>query len=599
MTKIAQRDNIPVAEQWDLSTIFADTEAWEHSFQEAAALSQEMPAYSGRLGESGELLYEFLQKEELLSRKLDNLYVYAKMRLDEDNRVSLYQSLKDRAQSLSVRAGEALSFSTPELLAVGEAHLKEMMDAYEPLRLYARAFENILRYAPHTLSASEEQLLAMTGEMAQSSHTTFSLFNDADLRFPTIEDEKGEPLAITHANYIKLLESSDRRVRREAFEGLYSAYESYRNTIAAMLTGNAKGESFYARVRNYDSVLEQALFSDDVTIELYDSLIAAVRQNLTGFYEYLDLRKQVLGVEELHYYDIYTPLVGDMNKVVPFEEGFRMVKEAMAVLGPEYVELLERARAERWMDVRENEGKTSGAYSWGTYDTHPFVLMSYQDNLQSVFTMAHELGHSLHSYFSWRERPYPYAYYTIFVAEVASTVNEALLTHYLLERATDKQERIYLLNQYLEEFRGTVYRQTMFAEFEKRYHARIENMEGLTADDLCALYGELNRDYFGDAIVADPQIAVEWARIPHFYNSFYVYKYATGFTAAAALSQRIIKGEPGAVEAYLQFLAGGCSDYPLELLKKAGVDLRDPQTLDDVFATFRARLHELKTLLQD
>lgn len=598
MKKIAERKDMPVAEQWDLTTVYRDIDNWEADFAEAGRLLTELRQYPGTLARSGKQLWDFLQLEEKVSRLLDKLYLYAKMKLDEDNRINTYQSLRDRAMSFSVRASEQLSFFTPEILATGSARVAELMEEYPPLRAYNIMFEDILRYAPHTLSKREEEILAMTGEIAQNAHTVFSLFNEADLTFPEIEDADGERIRISHGNYVKLLENRDRRLRRQAFEGLYASYGAYRNTLAATLVGNAKADGFYARVRNYQSSLESALFADNVTETLYQSLLSAVHSNLDAYQEYLALRKETLALDELHFYDIYTPLVGGMDKVIPFEEGFQMVKEALKPLGSDYAKLLDRARHERWLDIRENIGKTSGAYSWGTYDTHPFVLMSYQDNLQSVFTMAHELGHSMHSHYSWSSQPYQYAYYKIFVAEVASTVNEALLTQYLLDHASAREERIYLLNQYLEEFRGTVYRQTMFAEFEKMFHERVENMEGMTADNLSEIYLNLNKQYFGDVMTYDEQIALEWARIPHFYNSFYVYKYAIGFAASAALSQKILAGRPEDVEAYLRFLKSGSADYPVELLKKAGVDLTSPATLDDIFLTFRERLAELRDLLR-
>lgn len=595
--KLPQRSEIPQKDRWDLELIYKDVDVWEQDFEDAAREMKDIPSFQGRLTESGETLFRFMELTESIELKLDDLYVYAKMKLDEDNRLNRYQGMRDRAMALMVKAQEAMAFFTPEILAAGEKVVDALIDSYEPLEVYRRVFKDMLRFEPHTLSHEVEAILAMSGEMAESSQNTFTMFNEADLKFPEIQDEKGNLIRITHGNYIRLMESKDRRVRKDAFEGLYRSYGSYRNTVAATLAGSVKSEVFYAKVRRYPSALNSALFADAVDETLYDNLIASIRSNLGAFQDYLRLRKDVLGLEELHFYDVYTPLVGDADRKIPFEEGFDIVKKALSPLGEEYVALLQRARDERWIDIRENEGKTSGAYSWGVYNTNPYVLMSYQDNLNSVFTLAHELGHSLHSYYSWNHQPYPYAYYRIFVAEVASTVNETLLADYMLKTSKDDKEKAFLLNQYLEEFRGTVYRQTMFAEFEKIIHQRAEQMETLTADDFNEIYLQLNKDYFGDAIVYDDEIALEWARIPHFYNGFYVYKYATSFAAAQYLAKRILSGETGAVEDYLFFLKGGCSDEPNELLKKAGVDLTDPKTIPGIFPLFEERLEELRKIL--
>ena len=595
--KLIERKDIPAEERWDLERIYKDSEAWEADFNAAAEEIKLIPAFENHLTDSADTLLRFLKTTESLELKLDDLYVYAKMKLDEDNRINRYQGMRDRAMALMVKASEAMAFYTPEILAAGEDRINELLAQSDALKGYERAYRDILRYAPHTLSKEQEELLAMSGEMAENAQNTFTMFNEADLKFPTIKDEDGDDITITHGNFIRLMESKDRAVREAAFKGLYSSYGSYRNTVAATLSGSVKKDVFYAKVRKYPSALNEALFADAVDETLYDGLINAVRDNLDAFHSYLKLRKEVLGVDELHFYDVYTPLVADADRKIPFEEGFEIVKKALAPLGEEYIGLLQQAKDNRWMDVRENEGKTSGAYSWGVYNTDPYVLMSYQDNLNSVFTMAHELGHSLHSYYSWHNQPYQYAYYRIFVAEVASTVNETLLADYMLKTSKDDREKAFLLNQYLEEFRGTVYRQTMFGEFEKIIHQRAEAMETLTADDFCEIYLNLNKDYFGDAIVYDDEIALEWSRIPHFYNAFYVYKYATSFAAAQYLANRILSGDPQAKEDYINFLKGGCSDDPNELLKKAGVDLTDPATIPGIFAIFRKRLEELGKIL--
>ncbi|MEE0776622.1 MAG: oligoendopeptidase F, partial [Bacillota bacterium] len=504
----------------------------------------------------------------------------------------------DKAMALSVKAAEQTSFFTPEILAKGSEFMEQLIDSYEPLRPYRRMFQDMLRFEPHILNQREEAILAMSGEMSETAQAAFTMFNEADLKFPEIEGADGKPVKINHANFIRLMESKDRRVRKDTYQGLYASYGAYRNTVAATLSGSVKKDVFYAKVRHYPSALEDALFADHVTTELYDNLIHTVKENCDAFQDYLRLRKKVLGLDELHFYDVYTPLVSEEDKDIPFEEGFELVKKALAPLGDDYVAMIQKARDDRWMDVRENEGKRSGAYSWGVCDSDPYLMLSYQDNLNSVFTMAHELGHSMHSYYSWNNQPYQYAYYKIFVAEVASIVNETLLTAYLLDKSESDMEKAYLLNQYLDEFRGTVYRQTMFAEFEKIIHHRAEHMEGLTADDMCDIYLNLNKEYFGDAIVYDDEIAMEWARIPHFYNAFYVYKYSTSYAAAQALAAKILSGDENAVKAYKEFLKSGSSDYPNELLKKAGVDLTDPKTIEAIFPVFRERLEELSTLLE-
>ncbi|MEG0873719.1 MAG: oligoendopeptidase F [Clostridiales bacterium] len=596
--KVLERKEIPTEEQWDLSKIYKSTEEWEKDIAVVEKYLKEIPQYMGTLTQSGKRLYDFLQLDEKISRKLDTLYVYAKMKLDEDNRLNIYQAMENKAMSLTVKAAEAGAFFGPEIMAAGEEKIKALIQEYAPLEDYRIVFEHLLRYKPHTLTQKEEELLAMSGDMAESPQNTFTMFNEADLKFPEITLADGEKLQITHGNFIKLMESPHRATREGAFKGLYSAYGAFRNTVGSTLSGSIKKDIFYAKAKNYPSALESSLFDDNISTDLYDNLISTVKDNLDLFREYLLLRKDILKVDKLHFYDIYTPLIQEQDKEIPFEEGFDTVKKALAPLGKEYTDLLEKAKNQRWIDIRENVGKRSGAYSWGVYDTAPYLFLSYQDNLNSVFTLAHELGHSMHSYYSRETQPYQYAYYQIFVAEVASTLNETLLTDYLLKNSKDDNERIFILNQYLEEFRGTVYRQTMFGEFEKITHEKAEAMESLTADDFCEIYLNLNKEYFGDVMTYDPEIALEWGRIPHFYNAFYVYKYATSFAASQVLANGILAGDKKAIDAYLTFLKSGSSDHPNELLKKAGVDLTDPQTIAGIFPIFKKRLEELRKLLK-
>lgn len=595
--KPLERKDIPEQDKWDLTKIYPSDTAWEEDIKAVDALIPQYEKYQGCLCESGATLYEFLELDEKVSRKLDTLYVYAKMKQDEDNRQNRYQAMADKAMMVTVKASEASSFFTPEVIAQGEEKINKLMEECPKLKEYAILFEHLLRFKPHTLSPQEEKLLAMSGDMAESPQATFTMFNEADLKFPEITLTNGETTHITHGNYIKLMEDKDRKVREAAFKGLYSSYDNFRNTVGATLSGSIKKDVFYAKAKNYPSALEAALYQDNIPPALYDNLISTVKENLNLFQEYLKLRKEVLNLEELHFYDLYTPLTKESQKEITFEEGFATVKAALAPLGEDYAQLLDRAREERWIDVRENLGKRSGAYSWGVYDTVPYLFLSYQDNLNSVFTLGHELGHSMHSYYSREAQPYQYAYYKIFVAEVASTVNETLLTHYLLENSKDDMERAFILNQYLEEFRGTVYRQTMFGEFEKLTHAKTEAMESLTADDFCEIYLNLNREYFGDIMVYDEEIALEWARIPHFYNAFYVYKYATSFAAAQYLAKGILSGDKSCVTKYLEFLKSGSSDHPNELLKKAGVDLTQPDTIGGIFPIFGDYLKELRAIL--
>lgn len=595
--KPLERQNIPDKDKWDLSKIYPSDAAWEEDLKAADALIPQYKQYQGRLCETGTTLYEFLELDEKISRKLDTLYVYAKMKQDEDNRQNRYQAMADKAMMVTVKASEASAFFTPEVIAQGEEKINKLMTEYPKLKEYNILFEHLLRFKPHTLSPQEEKLLAMSGDMAESPQATFTMFNEADLKFPEITLTNGETTPITHGNYIKLMEDKDRNVREAAFKGLYSSYGNFRNTMGATLSGSIKKDVFYAKAKNYPSALEAALYQDNIPPALYHNLIATVKENLNLFHQYLQLRKEVLNLDELHFYDLYTPLTKESQKEITFEDGFATIKAALAPLGDDYARLLDRAKKERWIDVRENLGKRSGAYSWGVYDTVPYLFLSYQDNLNSVFTLGHELGHSMHSYYSRESQPYQYAYYKIFVAEVASTVNETLLTHYLLENSKDDMERAFILNQYLEEFRGTVYRQTMFGEFEKLTHAKTEAMESLTADDFCEIYLGLNREYFGDIMVYDEEIALEWARIPHFYNAFYVYKYATSFAAAQYLAKGILSGDKDCVTRYLDFLKSGSSDHPNELLKKAGVDLTQPHTIGGIFPIFGNYLEELRAIL--
>ncbi|CAM3994869.1 oligoendopeptidase F [Geobacillus sp. FSL K6-0789] len=592
------RSEIPVEETWRLEDIFPTDDAWEEEFKQVKALIPKLGEYKGRLGESPEVLYEALQYQDDVSMRLGKLYTYAHMRYDQDTTNSFYQGLDARAKSLYSEASSAMAFIVPEILAIDEAVLRSFLEQYEPLRLYAHALDEITRQRPHVLSAEEEAILAQAAEVMQATSDTFSALNNADLTFPTIIDENGEEVEVTHGRFIRFLESTDRRVRRDAFHAVYHTYEKFQNTFASTLAGTVKKHNFFARVRRYESARQAALDANNIPESVYDNLIATVHEHLPLLHRYVRLRKQVLGLDELHMYDLYTPLVQDVKMDVTYEEAKQYMLDGLAPLGEEYVAIVKEGLDNRWVDVRENKGKRSGAYSSGAYGTHPYILLNWQDNVHNLFTLVHEFGHSVHSYYTRKTQPYPYAHYSIFVAEVASTCNEALLNDHLLKTIDDEKKRLYLLNHYLEGFRGTVFRQTMFAEFEHLIHLKAQQGEALTAETLTSLYYDLNKKYFGDEIVVDQEIGLEWSRIPHFYYNYYVYQYATGFSAATALSKQILEeGEP-AVKRYIDFLKAGSSDYPIEVLKKAGVDMTSAEPIRQACQVFAEKLDEMEQLLE-
>ncbi len=578
---------------WKLEDIYADEEKWEQDFKKAEALLSEVAAYQGRLGESAETLLKALKASEQLQMLNEKLFTYACMRQDEDNTNAKYQALKDRAAGLSTKVSTAVSFMVPEILSLPTETLNEFRQ--QPgFKDYQFFLEELIRQKPHTLSESEEQLLAQVGDVTQGPDNIFRMVNIADMKFPTIKNEQGEDVEITHGNYQTLMMSFDRRVRKDAFTSLYSSYRARQNTLATTLSTAVKRDVFYARARKHSSALDAALFADNISTEVYDNLIKTVRANLDDLHRYVALRKKLLGVDELHMYDLYVPLVKDVQWKVEYPEAVEMVKQGLQPLGKEYIENLTAGFNSGWVDVYHRKGKTSGAYSWGPYGVHPYVLLNYDNNLNDVFTLAHEMGHAMHSYYSYREQPYINAHYSIFTAEVASTLNELMLMDYLLKKITDPDKKLYLINHYLETIRGTVYRQTMFAEFEKIIHEKIEAGEALTAESLSAVYRQLNVDYYGPEIVVDKDIDLEWSRIPHFYNAFYVYKYATGLSAAAALKNQIIEQGQPAVDRYISFLKSGGSDYPLNLLKSAGVDMTSPEPVQVALDLFAELLNELE-----
>lgn len=594
---LPKRSEIPVEETWRLEDIFPTDEAWEQEFQAVKGMIPKLSDYQGRLGESADVLYEVLQYQDELSMRLEKLYTYAHMRYDQDTTNSFYQGLNDRITGLYSEASSAMAFIVPEILAIDETKVKSFLGEKEELKLYEHALDEINRQRPHVLSAKEEALLAQAAEVMAASSNTFGMLNNADLKFPTIIDENGDEVEVTHGRYIRFLESEDRRVRHDAFKAVYETYGKYKNTFASTLSGAVKKDNFFARVRRYQSARHAALSNNNIPESVYDNLVNTINENLHLLHRYVRLRKKVLGVDELHMYDLYAPLVKDVKMEVTYEEAKDYLLKGLAPLGEEYLSIVKEGLENRWVDVRENVGKRSGAYSSGAYGTNPYILMNWQDNVNNLFTLAHEFGHSVHSYYTRKTQPYPYGSYSIFVAEVASTCNEALLNDYLLKTIDDEKKRLYLLNHYLEGFRGTVFRQTMFAEFEHMIHVKAQEGEALTAESLTSMYYDLNKKYFGSDIVVDEEIGLEWARIPHFYYNYYVYQYATGFSAATALSKQILEEGESAVKRYIEFLKAGSSDYPIEVLKKAGVDMTTAKPIEEACEVFAQKLEEMEQLL--
>ena len=595
--KLPARSEIAEADKWALEDLFLTDADWEAAVKQLEEQLAQLKGYAGKVSASADALYAYLTLADETENLFEKVLVYSNEKMHEDMGNSTYQGYAAQAQAAAARLSAAEAFFEPELLAMEESRLQGFFKEDPKLEKYRLLIDRVWRRKAHTLSAAEEEILAKTYEMATAPDDIFSMFNDADAKFGTIRDENGKEVELTHGRFGGFMESSDRRVRKEAFEALYQTYDQFKNTLAATYSANVKKAKFYADVRKYPSALAAALAPGNIPTEVYDNLIETVHRFLPAMYRYVALRKRALGVEELHMYDVYVPLVADQTKKIPFAEAKEIVKRGLAPMGEEYVSHLEEGFDHRWIDVYENRGKRSGAYSWGAYGTHPYVLLNYQGKLDDVFTLAHEMGHALHSWYSNANQPYVYSGYLIFVAEVASTCNESLLMQYLLKESKDKKEKAYLLNHFIDQFKGTLFRQTMFAEFEKITHEMYAKGESLTAERLCAVYMDLNRKYFGEEMVSDPQIALEWARIPHFYTEFYVYQYATGFSCAIALSKRILEmGEAGVAD-YMKFLKGGCSKDPIELLKMAGVDISTPKPVEDALQLFEELVSELEELL--
>ncbi len=595
---IPKRSEIAVEDTWATEDLFPSDESWEQALVTLQEDRNTLISYAGRLGESGQILFQYLENAERIAAKESLLAEYIMRKADEDTRDAKYQALSGKFMSVYVDLQTAISFETPQIMAIPEEMLDAFYTACPELERYRRYLTETRRLKAHTLSDAEERILASAGEMAQAPNTIFDVLSDADMTYPDAIDGKGNHHPLSAGTFVMLEESQDRELRKSAYENLYHTLGSFRNTAASILDAQNKQLKFFAQCRKYENAFEASLDATGVPSSVYLNLIEAVHQNLPKLHRYVSLRKKLLGVDELHFYDVYAPLCREEQAAIPFSEAKQTVYDALYPLGDDYRKILKEGFEGRWIDVYQNQGKRSGAYSSGS-QVHPFVLLNYTGSLDSQFTLAHEMGHALHSYFSNKHQHFVDSNYVIFVAEVASTCNEALLMEYLLSKTTDKQRRIVLINHFLEQFKGTLYRQTMFAEFELNIGRMTARGETLTADALCAEYRRLNEMYFGPDMVVDDEIALEWARIPHFYYNYYVFQYATGYSAAIALSRRILREGDSAVRDYLGFLSGGCSKSPIDLLKGAGVDMTSPAPVNDALALFGSLLDEMEKLTEE
>lgn len=591
-----KRSEQKIENTWNMEDMFASDELWEKDLERANESVKKYADFAGRVSESKEMLLDYFKFHDEINLLAERLYVYSNQKYHEDMANAKYQAYSGKAQKLVVEIGSAEAFFEPEILEMDESVLTEWLED-ETFADYRRYVSEILRGKEHTLDKKTEEILAKSRRMANAADNIYAMYNGADIDFPVVTDKEGKEIKITHGNFVPILNGTDRELRKKAFQALYDTYGKMKNTIAATFSANVEQACFYADVRNYSSTRAMYLDGSNIPESVYDNLIEVVHENMDLMHRYVKLRKKALGVEELHMYDVYAPIAKAPDEKISFEKAKEMVKEGLAPMGAEYLAKLQEGFDKRWIDVYENEGKRSGAYSWGAYGTHPYVLLNYQGTLDDVFTLAHEMGHALHSYYSDTNQPCINAGYKIFVAEVASTCNESLLIHYLLEKTEDKETKAYLINHFLEQFKGTLYRQTMFAEFEKITHKMVEDGETLTSDILCKVYYDLNKVYFGNEMILDEEIALEWARIPHFYNPFYVYQYATGISAAIALSRKIMtEGEKGVAD-YMKFLTGGGSKDPIDLLKLAGVDMTSKEPVESALQLFEELLNQMEELL--
>lgn len=583
--------------RWDLRDLFESDEKWEETFISVKEKAESFKKFKGHLLESPQRLHQAIEENEKIDRMATNVLTYARLKKDENTKNATYQSMVARAEKLVTEIKEIEAFFIPEILRAEYETFNKMLE-YPPLKMYEKFFQDLFRRKQHTLSEEMESVLAQVGELGSAPSNVYGMLLNADMTFEDAIDSKGEAHKLTNSSYVPLLMSTDRRLRQDAFEKYYKVYEGHINTIATLMQSEVNKNIFFSKMRNHPSAREAALFENNIPKSVPDQLIETVNDNLESFYKYMRLRKKVLGLDELHLYDIYTPIVPNVNFDIPYDEAKNMVTESLSVLGEKYQNTIRAAFNEGWIDVYEAEGKRSGAYSWGTYDSKPYILLNYKDNMNSMFTLTHELGHSMHSYLTRKNQPYVYGDYSIFVAEVASTTNEALLNDYLLKNTHEEDKKKYILNHYLEQFRGTIFRQTMFAEFERDIHDHVEKGGALTAEFLCEHYLSLNKKYFGPDVVIDDAIQYEWARIPHMYYNFYVYQYATGFSAAIALSNDILnEGEP-AVNRYIDFLSCGSKDYPINILRKAGADMETEEPVNNALNVFKTAVEELEALLK-
>ena len=594
--QVQERSAIDKRHTWRLEDLFETARDWEKTLADVTEDLPRLVAFKGRLGESADVLLEALTLRDSVSCRVGRLLAYAFMRRDEETSRTEAQALADRATALYVQAGGAASWMAPELLTLDEKRVRAFLDEREDLGLYRFSLEEVFRARAHVLSAPEEALMAAMGEVAQTADNVFSMLTNADIRFPVIKDEGGADVELSEERYSRFLRSQDRRVRREAFEGILGTYKSFRNTLAASYGGSVKQDLFTSRARGYGSCLEAALDGNAIPLSVYHNTVDTVRRRLGALHRYVELRKRVLAVNELHMYDLYVPLVADVDKSYGYDEALDLVRQGLRPLGDAYGAILDEGFRSRWIDVYENRGKRSGAYSWGSYGVHPYVLLNYGGTIRDVFTIAHEMGHALHRHYSDGAQPYVYSGHTIFLAEVASTTNEALLLRHLLDRAQDGRERLYLLNYSLEQIRTTLFRQTLFAEFELEVHRRAEGGEPLTPESLETLWMELNRAYYGPAVV-DDLLASEWSRIPHFYNAFYVYQYATGYASALYLSKKIVDEGRPALDRYLHFLGRGSSTHSIDILRDAGVDMTSPAPMEAALDIYEAHMTEMEDLI--
>ena len=596
---VLKRDEIESKYKWAIEDIYESDELFLEDCNKLEKLSKEIEELEGTFGKGSEYLLKVFEKKEEINRVAEKVVMYANMKFHEDTSVSKYQGYAGKAQAVCAMADNSMSFIEPEILEMEESIIYGYLEENSKLKKYETYIKRLYDEKSHMLSKSEEAIIAKTMEISSAASDIYDVFSYSDIKFSDIHDENGEPVSLTTGRYGNFLKSSNRNVRKEAFMSMYSEYKKYINTFAAMFLGNCKRAKFYADIRKYNNSLEYSLLSKRIPIAVYDNIIDVVNENMDKLHRYVSLRKKALGLDELHMYDIYVPMVEDIDKRIDFEEAKEMVLKGLAPMGEEYIENLKQGFNNRWIDVYENSGKRSGAYSWGPNGVHPYVLLNYQGQLSDVFTIAHEMGHALHSFYSDKTQDYIYAEYQIFVAEVASTCNEALLINYLLENCTDRKEKLYLINYFLECFKGTIYRQTMFAEFEKIVHERIDGDEIVNVDDLNEIYLNLNKKYYGGDIISDDEISFEWARIPHFYNEFYVYQYATGFSAAIALSKRIMEMGDEGVRDYMKFLTGGSSKDPIELLKDAGVDMSSKEPARKALQLFGELLDEYEKIISE